>query len=248
MSKLVARTIAEEQIPDEHRDWVRSAIIGPFNKAQKEIAALANSGLLVSDNLAAQVFTIKVQVPDDWQPVAYQNGWVDFDSLLAARYRKDANGIVWVKGRARSGSASTIFTLPTAYRPPDQLLFAQRGNSVFASVQVNSTGAVFQVDGTTADCSFNLSFVAADRSPVPAACWPVSIACALSARPAGVVLWSAQDLANPPSYLPALGAVDWTYATKANSDGTTQGSIKIRNVPGLAPGKKYALTFAAFLG
>lgn len=258
--KLTARTIAEEQVPDEHRDWVRSAIIAPFNKGAKELVAALNGQLLLGDNLAVQVFTIKVTVPDDWTALSLSSPWTSFDGGMkfpVPSYRKAPDGRVWLRGLAKTGTPqTTVAVLPAAARPALRRVLQVRGSqtSTEAAIRLDivEDGSVFPEGGTLGTAfdflSLELSFDAADRTPVPAACWPVAVACTLSAKPTGVVLLAAQDTASPPSFLPAVGAPDWTYSSKADTNGQASGAIKIRNVPGLAPGKKYSLTFAAFLG
>lgn len=50
--------------------------------------------------------------------VAFSNGWVNFGSTYAtAAFKKDALGIVRLKGLVKSGTAQVIFPVPAGYRP-----------------------------------------------------------------------------------------------------------------------------------
>lgn len=237
-----APTLNAAHLPDDAKAWFEP-MRRSLEKFGRDAAAATAAAIQYDDNL--ELYSASITTPDDWIAVSYQNSWVDFDANLAARYRKDANGVVWVKGRAKSGATSTIFTLPTGYRPPDQLLFAQRGNSIFASVQVDALGVVKQIDGTTADCSFNLSFSAADRRPdisrTSAGGYPVQWVTGVRGVPQNIVCWQATEKtvgAETRSMLPCV----WDAST--TSDGRTQ--VNVRSVPALAPLTVYNLVFAVF--
>lgn len=91
---------------------------------------------------------------DGWHEVggtdepAFQNSWVNYGSTLATcAYRKDNNGIVYLKGVIKSGVVGQyIFTLPVGYRPPKNEHFSMYSDNssveVVASIIVGSDGNV----------------------------------------------------------------------------------------------------------
>lgn len=61
---------------------------------------------------------------NQWRDAVLQNSWVRYDTIYnPPQYFKDSNGIVWLRGLIRSGTAgSTIFVLPESYRPSNRQL------------------------------------------------------------------------------------------------------------------------------
>lgn len=93
---------------------------------------------------------------EDWQaPLDYSNTWRQSTGapLELAGFYRDPLGLVWFRGRVERATpvgaltAETIFTLPTGYRPSQDLRFevvnAATSASVGAGVRIiASTGAV----------------------------------------------------------------------------------------------------------
>ena len=74
---------------------------------------------------------------------------------------KDVSGVVHIQGLVKDGtvgSANTIFTLPTGYRPDQLIQFAIDSNSVFGRAIIRDDGRVVPHTGNNAsftiDCSF----------------------------------------------------------------------------------------------
>ncbi len=61
---------------------------------------------------------------NQWRDAVLQNSWVRYNTTFnPPQYFKDSNGIVWLRGLVRSGTAgSVIFVLPEGYRPSNQQL------------------------------------------------------------------------------------------------------------------------------
>jgi hypothetical protein len=78
---------------------------------------------------------------ETWHSVTFVNSWVD---LAGARvqYFKDATGRVQLRGQTVSGTAATMFTLPSGYRPSQSMEWIMRGvgGVVMCAVQVATTG------------------------------------------------------------------------------------------------------------
>ncbi len=82
-----------------------------------------------------------------WATPTLTNGWVNFVTAgySTAGYRKIGD-IVWLKGTIKNGTVgSDAFTLPTAYRPTAETLFATESNSVIGRVDVTAAGAVMPI-------------------------------------------------------------------------------------------------------
>lgn len=75
------------------------------------------------------------QYADGWEDWIYVEGGIGFKNSWVANggsfweqpsYRKHSDGMVQVRGLSKDGSmGSSMFALPTGYRPPDSLMFVQ---------------------------------------------------------------------------------------------------------------------------
>lgn len=87
------------------------------------------------------------EVGDTGEP-AFTNSWVNYGgSWSTAAFRIDAEGYVHLKGLVKNGTASTsIFTLPSGYRPNEQLLVSNsmyNGTTVTGDrLHINPTGTI----------------------------------------------------------------------------------------------------------
>lgn len=88
---------------------------------------------------------------EDWIEVgsggsapAFTNGWTNFGSgYSTAGFYKDPLGRVHLKGIIKSGTAgSAMFTLPTGYRPAQDLIVGTNANLAVASVGIHASGIV----------------------------------------------------------------------------------------------------------
>jgi hypothetical protein len=78
-----------------------------------------------------------------WQTPTLLNSWVNFGApYTSAAYYKDTIGVVRLKGMVKSGTTTTVMTLPVGYRPDATLRFASVYNGAFGYVQVDSSGNV----------------------------------------------------------------------------------------------------------
>lgn len=97
--------------------------------------------------------TVTVQQVTDtgWLSPAFVNGWVDFGVPWSpCQYRK-LNGIVYMRGLAKSGTLNTtLFTLPAGYRPGAvNSLFGSPAGDAFSELRVLTTGDVAQSGATS---------------------------------------------------------------------------------------------------
>jgi hypothetical protein len=89
----------------------------------------------------AAFHAVIINQDETWHSVTFVNSWVD---LAGARvqYFKDATGRIQLRGQTVSGTASTIFTLPSGYRPTQSMEWIMRGvgGVVMCAVQVATSG------------------------------------------------------------------------------------------------------------
>ncbi len=214
-----------------------------------ETSAALQKGLTFQDNVVSQWITLRATIQDDWVAPTLLNSWLQYDGVSApVGYRKDPDGRVWLRGTIKSGTTTNrtpIFILPAGYLPAYEHYLATYGAIAgpadgFASVYVVPSGQV-QV-GTVANSSWlgleNISFQAADRAPVPPTNgWPLDFLCTVPSRPKAVFCTEIRSQAqnsNTNTTQP-----DWDYVVKSGKP-----YVRIRNMPGLAPGG-YFLTFLA---
>lgn len=91
-----------------------------------------------------------------WTAAILGNSWANYGTPYApAGYRKDANGIVHLRGLIKLGTmGAAAFTLPTGYRPPYELGFSVPSTSTSTGtspatgrVDVLASGAVVPQTG-----------------------------------------------------------------------------------------------------
>jgi len=109
----------------------------------------------------------------DWTGVTFATGWGNLSGAQAVEYRKIGD-IVYLRGTAErtSGSGTTIFTLPSGYRPPAQLRFANRSRwsnslgeissrmTISAAGVVSMTGAIVNGENWLSHDGYNFSVTA----------------------------------------------------------------------------------------
>lgn len=90
------------------------------------------------------------QDEEAWNTPSLLNSWVAFGgSDFSPGYMKDAQGVVHLRGSAKSGTVgAAIFNLPAAYRPTGLLRFAVVSNGAFGDLSVASDGNVFLRSGS----------------------------------------------------------------------------------------------------
>ena len=107
-----------------------------------------------------------IKGPDHWHYVgetgepALANSWVNFDTnWQAARFIKDAAGVVHIEGLVKSGTiGQVIFTLPVGYRPAKEFLISTNSNNAVARMDVYDDGTVVPADGSNVFYSIHVSF------------------------------------------------------------------------------------------
>ena len=97
------------------------------------------------------------------EPV-FNSSWVNYGAGLAtAAFRKDADGVVHIKGTVKNGTVgiAVAFTLPAGYRPALREDFVTIGNGAIGQVVVNANGEVWILAGSNVNHHLNtVSFVA----------------------------------------------------------------------------------------
>lgn len=108
---------------------------------------------------SSQMASVKTSFdPEAWHTIgaagepAFANGWVNFGgSDQVAQFRKDAFGMVHVRGIVKNGTVGlAIFQLPAGYRPLTQQRFAVPSNNAFGYAQAASDGNVSLQVGSNA--------------------------------------------------------------------------------------------------
>lgn len=113
--------------------------------------------------LAARVTTLEANTtPSAWVDVSSFNGtWTNLDAATfqRARYRK-VGDIVYIQGLVKSGTSGTsVFTLPTGFRPPVALVFATDcASSAHARMDIEADGDVMVYAPSTTYVSLSCSF------------------------------------------------------------------------------------------
>lgn len=84
--------------------------------------------------------------PEAWTTPTLQNSWVAYSGgFNAAQYSKTGTGWVYLRGLIRDGTTTggtLLFTLPTGYRPINEMLFSVANSSGYSRVNIRSTGDV----------------------------------------------------------------------------------------------------------
>jgi len=88
-----------------------------------------------------------------WTNATYKNGWTTYNiDYGPARFRKCGCGQVEATGLVAGGTPSQtlpVFTFPTGYIPGNHKLFVSEGNNALARVDVDVSGNVFVMTGST---------------------------------------------------------------------------------------------------
>lgn len=274
------RSITLEQVPGDFRQGLEP-ILRQLNPFMLAVTSGFNKALTLGANCQAQIQTVEVSMPtDDWTYVqppqgtgtvfganwSNQNGDASTDEQL--RFRKTADGVVWLEGiiQTSAGSlpdSSSVTVLPAAYWPDTTLYWAGRcGSSSTPTVLVGkllgsglpaSSGlpGTLVASGSVGNAyGIRLSYPAKDRTPIwPSPPFPLNYKSTLPSQ--ARLLWLAKAVATDPNNHgidnPTVNVgpvwVDWF---ESNANGSK--IIKIRGVAGLAPGKTYRLTLVTMTG
>jgi hypothetical protein len=94
----------------------------------------------------------------DWHVIgtagepAFQNSWVNFNATADqfAAFWKDSAGIIRLRGIIKTGAVPSVaFTLPAGFRPAGLRRFAVSSAAAFGQVDVDPTGTVSPVIGSS---------------------------------------------------------------------------------------------------
>ena len=81
-----------------------------------------------------------------WTTATLLNSWVTYGATHnTAGYMKDANGFVHLQGAIKNGtttSGTSLFALPSGYRPAKNCSFAVDANNAYGGIEVESGGNV----------------------------------------------------------------------------------------------------------
>lgn len=86
----------------------------------------------------------------DWQTPTLLNSWVNYNASIyqSAGYFRSGNGIIYLRGLIKSGSVpSTVFTLPSGYRPNSTIVANVISNGAIGRVEIEADGDVNVVSG-----------------------------------------------------------------------------------------------------
>jgi hypothetical protein len=102
-------------------------------------------------DLTARLDALEAQ--EVWQSAVLENGWEDYgSSFTAARYYRDALGVVHLQGLVRYGTVGTniaVFTLPEGYRPYRTHNFSVVAGAGDGRIQITTDGIVSLVRGSS---------------------------------------------------------------------------------------------------
>lgn len=115
-------------------------------------------------NLSEYAFRIGYRTTNAWSAWTYigapsasiaptlLNSWVNYSAAhRPAGFYKDSSGLVRIEGLIKSGTATpgtTIFTLPSGYRPSKDIYFPTASNGAHGEVTITSAGSVNIVAGS----------------------------------------------------------------------------------------------------
>jgi hypothetical protein len=233
MAKLLTTLQHSDQLINRIQDGIVQ-VVNPLLKAWYDKFGIPGdcSGTLI---------TQRVTLADDWIAPTLLNSWVDYGGgSQTARYRK-LNGLVYVEGRIKNGTAVDVCTLPVGYRPAAILAFATNtgtGAGAFAKLDVLADGTI-NAQGANLAHSINCVFAPVDPSPVPNPIFPLTLAHGLTPgkHPTTVLLADAVDVTS-------LAHVSSSCSWKPYDDTRVQ----IVDLPGLYATRTYDLTFLVLGG
>lgn len=126
----------------------RAGLLSPEDKAKLD--ATTASFTVADEALVDQLVTAT-----DWAAPTLATNWSNWGaSNLAAGYKRDPTGRVWLRGTIKKAVAlvagETVFTLPVGFRPSATANYGVASNGAFGLVAVGNTGAVQVVVGNAA--------------------------------------------------------------------------------------------------
>lgn len=239
--------VNREDIPDAP-EWF-SRFLETYNPFAQRANQVLTKGLTFGENFAGEVKSVTLTAPElAWRTPTLQNSWVNLTASLGwdnAGFRVDAAGQCYARGVIFNGTAvsgTVLFTLPVGYRPARSYSFAVDSNSAHGRVNVLSTGDVTIVAGSNAYLSLaGLAWEATTPAApdAPAAPWPLTVQHGLR-QVGGLLPIRTLGLSGVAAELLGAPSFDWALLG--------DGSVSLRNVYGLTPGKKYRVDLLLFEG
>ena len=113
-----------------------------------EISVAAGATTIVAANIADRRKNLRTEA---WITPTLINGWTVINDNYI-KYMKDADGFVHIRGEVTGGSAITVFTLPSGYRPWTRTMFvkpASVGTASYSNIAVQAIGNVDITFGAT---------------------------------------------------------------------------------------------------
>jgi hypothetical protein len=110
-------------------------------------------GATVNDNyisLSSNNIRVLGTIGEFWTTLSFNTGWANYGSGFQNIGYKKVGDLVFLKGLVlrTSGTAATIATLPSGYRPAAECIFATTSNDAFSEIRVTTAGAINLVIGT----------------------------------------------------------------------------------------------------
>jgi hypothetical protein len=105
-------------------------------------------------------WSLVTTMPTAWVSPTLLNSWVNWGSPYQGLQYRKVGDIVHLRGLVKFGTvATTIFTLPSGFRPPADLMYLTLGDgAAVARFDVKSSGNVDHVSGSNTAFGINCSF------------------------------------------------------------------------------------------
>lgn len=126
----------------------RDLVLSPVHAFRVGITSVSNAGVTTAGQFIDATGDLRASInalqPSAWTAVTFTGGWSKYADANYSNvsYRK-ASDIVQLRGLAAGGSVpSSIFTLPSGFRPPAYLAIAVASNNAFGRITVGADGTV----------------------------------------------------------------------------------------------------------
>lgn len=101
----------------------------------------------------------------EWIDMDYENSWENYNSgNVVGSYKRDANGMVFLRGLVKNGTGIRICYLPEGFRPIEQYICAGvTSSSVFCRISIDPDGTVEAVGYSSSYVSVSGIFFQAEQ-------------------------------------------------------------------------------------
>jgi hypothetical protein len=232
-----SQTLKVEDFPDQS-EWIEP-IIRALNSGASQTSSALSKSLTFGENFNATIQTMEVTLKPagDWRTPTMTNGWVSD----GAKYRRVGDRVE-IQGSMMSGTIGVAaFTLPEGFRPAVTLRFPTTSNSLFGQITVQATGEVTPSVGVNTSFALNCAF-AVDGGTLVNGAFPMKFSHKLQsgAKPAGCWVIAVSDVTGS-ARNPASGSGFCAWRPNGSE-------VIVDDVPGLAAGHKYQVTFLVIGG